>query len=87
MSTLFPERQAAVKVLYKAAGQLLDSAVDTDITCTRELNRRHAERCLELAEKIAKMGKVIIHVDGGKITQVDGIPFDLGYGIDDDDKS
>jgi len=74
MSTLFPERQAAVKVLYQAAGRLLDNAAEFNNTISRELNRQVADRCVELAEKIAKMGPVKITCDSPISLEVEGIP-------------
>lgn len=85
--TLFPERQDAVKVLYKAAGQLLNEAAKDDITgCGRELCRKRAYECVELAEKIADMGPIIIHVNSGVVTDVQGVPFALGNVVRDHDQ-
>ena len=84
MSTLFPERQEAVKVLYKAAGELLYTAAEEHTCLSRELCRRRAFDCVELAEKIDKMGtvKIIVEAHNNAISKVEGIPFDLGYVVD-----
>lgn len=84
--TLFPERQEAVKVLYEAAGQLLDSAADSESSAGRQLNRNFAYHCVELAEKIGSMAPVTIHVRGGVVEDVEGVPFSLGYVLKDHDQ-
>lgn len=84
--TLFPERQEAIKVLYEAAGQLLDNSADYDSSIARQLNRQFAEHCVELAEKIGKMGPIIIHVNSGVVTDVEGVPFALGNVVKDHDQ-
>lgn len=93
--TLFTERQEAVRVLYKAAGQLLNEAAKDDITgCGRELCRKRAYECVELAEKIAYMGPVKITLDKATYLEVEGVPFNLGFAtkikprpeVEDDDK-
>ena len=77
--TLFPERQAALKVLYEAAGRLLDNTADVELAISRQLNIIKAQSCLNLAGTIGKMDPVIIHIKGGVIERVEGTPFDLGY--------
>lgn len=81
--SLFPERQKAVRVLYKAASQLLDNAGDSECPITRELNRSRVTDCLLLADRIAVMNPVKITVDqrthdDGTI-KVEAVPFDLGF--------
>lgn len=93
--TLFTERQAAVKVLYSAAGQLLDDAGDAICSAGRQLCRDRALECVELAEKIACMGPVKITPDKATYLEVEGVPFSLGFttktkpplDAEDDDKS
>ena len=80
--TLFPGRQEAVKVLYKAAARLLDNAADFDSSLGRQLNRQFAEHCVELAEKIGNMGAVKIICDTPTSLEVEGIPFGLGFTIE-----
>ena len=81
--TLFPERQEAIKVLYEAAGQLLDDAASCYGSAGRQLNRQFAENCVELAEKIGRMGPVLVIIDeathDNTTVIVKGVPFDLGY--------
>jgi len=77
--SLFPERQEAVSVLYQAAARLLDNASYSEGSISRSLNRDISMRCLDLADKIGRMGSITIHVGGGVVEQVDGIPFSLGY--------
>jgi len=77
--TLFPERQEAVKVLYQAAGRLLDNAAEVNNSISRERCRQVADRSVELAEKIAKMGPVMIKPDRAAAFEVEDIPFSVGY--------
>lgn len=83
--TLFPERQEAVKVLYEAAARLLDDAGQSDIIISRKINRNRAMECVDLAEKIGSMGPIIIHVNSGVVTDVQGVPFALGNVVKDHD--
>ena len=84
--TLFPERKDAVKLLYQAAGRLIDNAAEFDSSISRELNRNRARECVELAEKIGKMGPITIHVNSGVVTDVQGVPFALGNVVKDHDQ-
>lgn len=78
--TLFPERQAAIKVLYQAAAQLLDDAANFTGSCGRDINRNLAQDCVLLAEKIAKMGPIKITIDNlNADVVVEGIPFGLSF--------
>lgn len=79
MSTLFPERQEAVKVLYEAAARLLDNAAQFDLHICREINRNRSKDCVELAEKIARMGPVEITYGHPESLEIGNTPFDLGY--------
>ena len=83
MITLFPERQEAIKVLYEAAARLLDNAAQFDIDTSREINRNRARECVEIAERISRMGAIVVIVDRethdkGNL-EVKGIPFNLGF--------
>ena len=83
--SLFPERQEAVSVLYKAAGHLLHEAATATNSSGRELCRVNSERCVNLAEKIATMGPVLVIIDeathDNTTVIVKGVPFDLGYTV------
>jgi len=84
--SLFPERQEAVSVLYQAAARLLDNASYSESSISHDLNRDISMRCLDLADKIGRMGQLTVHVGGGVVEQVDNIPFSLGYKVKDDDQ-
>ena len=81
--SLFPERQAAVKVLYEAASQLLSCVAGSEFEGDRRLSRIRVKECLELAEEIEKMGQVKITVDRRAIIslEVENIPFSLGIDV------
>lgn len=81
--SLFPQRQEAVKVLYHAAGQLLDDVTVDTCFGGRQLCRDRANECIELAEQIAGMEPVKIHVSAAGVEQVENVPFALGYIVKD----
>ena len=94
--TLFPERQEAVKVLYNAAAQLLDDVTEDTSSAGRELCRNRAYECVELAEKIAEMGPVMVRREKPVFVEVTNVPFSLGFvtdtpkshtEVEDDDKA
>lgn len=81
----FPDRQEAVKMLYEAAGRLLEDAAEFEMSIKRQLNQIRAANCTKLAEQIAGMRPIKIIIDD-TIQRVEGIPFDLGYVIEYQDQ-
>jgi len=79
---MFPKRQEAVKVLYKAAGHLLDCASYKTDFAGRYLCQTYADNCVKLAEQIASIGPVKIICDTPTSLEVEGIPFDVGFVVE-----